>query len=147
MPKSPTVNITLDKPYTIEFDLACIQRIEESTGLGCFELQEKLSDLFAGMPVPTKENPAPELSDDQAKTLAKKVRIGFGISIIAGAIDKPVSDAKKLVELDRFIPTLFSVVAGFTIAMILLGSKESDEAEGGAEGNVGGVAEGSPPTG
>ena len=131
MSKSPTVTITLDKPYTIEFDLACIQRIEDVTQRGCFDLAQNIFEVFAEFPKPTPQDPNPKPSAKQALAAMRHVRAGEALKFIAACIDRKVEEASKIVPKKALLETYFQLGASFAESIQELGG--GDE-EGGAEG-------------
>lgn len=134
MPKSPTITITLDKPYTIEFDLGCIQRIEDKTDRGCFDLAQRIFEVFAEFPKPTTENPNPKPSPEQAMNAMRKVRAGEALKFIAACIGCDVDAAAKIVPKSALLSTYFDLGAAFASSVQELGG--SDVEEGGAEGKA-----------
>lgn len=153
MSKTPTAKITIDREYSVSFDLDTIMAIEDATGLTCFDVAKRLalvmpeSDTFDGVRVTPAEIAALTAeqrerlvaSDEAIEAASRSINIGLVVRFIAGCVRMDAKMATRVIQLGRLLEFMMALLPAFITACTML-SGQAEEREGKAEARDSGTS-------
>ena len=155
----PTVSVQIDKPYTVRFDLRRLMKIEEASGMTCFDLLQRLMEM-APRPdtldgkrltaqalsqmtaeqmreLATGEKPRLTASQDAVRRAGRSVSVPLLVKFVAGCIDLNPDDASEVIPPKKLVMIGLELLVGLGHACAQLGGGDDEGKEAAQASGVG----------